>query len=175
MGARVTQNNSGRMKTFLEEVAESVFKAHPDLEGVTIVFPNRRASLYFKKHLSALMNRPSFAPTVLTIEDFFARLSPWRIPEKLILISVLFKSYTTVMESAPDEEDSDAIGALEDFYFWGEMLLRDFEEVDKYLVPAEQIFKDLSHQKELDSSFDFLTEEQQEFLKNFWSNFDVNQ
>jgi CRISPR/Cas system-associated exonuclease Cas4 (RecB family) len=163
------------MKTFLEEVAESVYKDHPTLEDVTIVFPNRRASLYFRKHLSALMNKPSFAPKILTIEDFFTRFSGQLIPEKLILISLLFKSYNKVMESAQADADSEAIGQLEDFYFWGEMLLRDFEEVDKYLVAAEQIFKDLSHQKELDSSFDFLTEEQQEFLKNFWSNFDVNQ
>ena len=46
------------------------------------------------------------------------------------------------------------------FYFWGEMLLRDFDEADKYLVDASQLFKDLRNQKELDSSFDYLTEEQ---------------
>ena len=163
------------MKTFLEEVAEGVYRSHPNLEDVTIVFPNRRASLYFRKHLGAMLSKPSFAPKILTIEDFFSEFSALRIPEKLILISLLFKSYRKVMESSPADEDSEAIGELEEFYFWGEMLLRDFEEVDKYLVAAEHIFKDLSHQKELDASFDFLTDEQQEFLKNFWSNFDVNQ
>ena len=163
------------MKTFLEEVAGKIYKDHQKLENVTVVFPNRRATLYFRKHLSGLINKPTFAPKIQTIEDFFSRYSNLQIPDKLVLISVLFKAYTKVMDSVPAESDSESIGQLEEFYFWGEMLLRDFDEIDKYLVSAEQLFKDLSHQKELDSSFDFLTEEQQEFLKGFWSNFDVDQ
>ena len=163
------------MKTFLQEVAEKVYRDHPKLENVTVVFPNRRAALYFRKHLTGLISRPAFAPRVLTIEDFFAQLSPSKTPDKLILISVLFKSYCAVMDSCGGESDSDKIARLEDFYFWGEILLRDFDEVDKYLVPAEQLFKDLSHQKELDASFDFLTEEQKAFLKDFWSSFDVDE
>lgn len=163
------------MKTFLEEVAEKIYNDHQKLENVTVVFPNRRATLYFRKHLSGLISKPTFAPNIQTIEDFFSRYSNLQIPDKLVLISILFKAYTKVMDSVPAESDSESIGQLEEFYFWGEMLLRDFDEIDKYLVSAEQLFKDLSHQKELDSSFDFLTEEQQEFLKGFWSNFDVDQ
>lgn len=161
------------MKTFLEEVAENVFRDHPKLENATVIFPNRRAALYFRKHLTALISKPVFAPRILTIEDFFRSLSRAKVPDKLILISILFRSYRDVLNAFPDDGDSEKIRRLEEFYFWGEMLLRDFEEVDKYLVPAEQLFKDLSHQKELDASFDFLTEEQKTFLKEFWSNFDV--
>ena len=160
--AEIKTNN---MKTFLEEVAGKIYKDHQKLENVTVVFPNRRATLYFRKHLSGLISKPTFAPKIQTIEDFFSRYSNLQIPDKLVLISVLFKAYTKVMDSVPAESDSESIGQLEEFYFWGEMLLRDFDEIDKYLVSAEQLFKDLSHQKELDSSFDFLTEEQQEFLK----------
>ena len=163
------------MKTFLEEVALKVYRDHPKLDGVTVVFPNRRASLYFRKHLSGLISKPAFAPHILTIEDFFARFSNLQVPDKLILISHLFKAYRNVMDGIPAEPDAETIRELEDFYFWGEMLLRDFDEIDKYLIAAEQLFKDLSHQKELDSSFDFLTDEQREFLTNFWSNFDINQ
>ena len=162
------------MRTFLEEVAENVYKENPKLEDVTVIFPNRRAALYFSKHLSALLRRPAFAPTILTIEDFIGRFSPLQVPEKLVLISDLYQSYKKVLR-ASDEADAGSIDNLEKFYFWGEMLLRDFDEVDKYLVSARQLFKDLSHQKELDASFDYLTEEQQEFLKNFWGNFDENQ
>ena len=162
------------MKTFLEEVAEKVYKDHSRLEEVTIVFPNRRAALFFRKHLSGFLNKPAFAPKILTIEDFIAGFSARQIPDKLILISILYQAYKNVMVHSQDP-DAGSIHNLEQFYFWGEMLLRDFDEVDKYLVPAGQLFKDLSQQKELDASFDFLTEEQQEFLKNFWGNFDENQ
>lgn len=163
------------MKTFLKEVAEKIYKDHPKLEEVTVVFPNRRASLYFRKHLSDLLTKPAFAPRVLTIEDFFREFSSLQIPDKIALISYLFKAYSRVMEGITDDADSEKIARFEDFYFWGEMLLRDFDEVDKYLIPPEQLFKDLSQQKELDASFDFLTDEQREFLKGFWSNFDVDE
>ncbi len=159
------------MKTFLEEVAEKVYKENPRLEDVTMVFPNRRAALYFRKHLSGYLSKPAFAPTILTIEDFIGKFSPLQVPDKLILISILFNAYRKVMPPAGDGD----LMRFEHFFFWGDMLLRDFNEADKYLIPARQLFKDLSHQKELDASFDFLTEEQQEFLKEFWGNFDENQ
>ncbi|HEX8039573.1 MAG TPA: PD-(D/E)XK nuclease family protein, partial [Chryseosolibacter sp.] len=161
------------MRTFLEEVAESVSKEYPRLEDVTVVFPNRRAALYFRKHLSGILSKPVFAPAIVTIEDFISQFSPLQVPDKLILISVLFNSYSKVMPPGGDGE-RDLI-RFEDFFFWGDMLLRDFDEIDKYLVPARQVFKDLSHQKELDASFDFLTEEQQKFLTEFWGNFDADQ
>lgn len=159
------------MKTFLEEVAEKICGDHPKLEEVTVVFPNRRAALYFRKHLSAFLKRPVFSPRVLTIEEFIEGFSDLRVAEKLVLISILFEAYKKVMQRSASP-DADVVENLEKFYFWGEMLLRDFDEVDKYQVSARQIFQDLSHQKELDAVFDYLTEEQQEFLKNFWSNFD---
>lgn len=158
------------MKTFLEELAEKVYKDFQVLEEVTLVFPNRRASLYFRKHLGMLLSKPAFAPRLLTIEDFISGFSSAKVPDKLELIHVLHSVYQQLVWGS-DEEDSSPEG-IDQFYFWGDMLLRDFDEIDKYLVDANQLFKDLSHQKELDSSFDFLTDEQREFLKSFWSNFD---
>jgi hypothetical protein len=151
------------MKSFLQELAEKIHATYPTLSELTLIFPNRRASLYFRKHLSNLLHKPSFAPTQLTIEDFISQQSSLQVPDKLELIHCLYKAYQQTIQS--DEP-------FDQFYFWGEMLLRDFDEVDKYLVNAEQLFKDLSHQKEIDSSFDFLTDEQLAFLKSFWDNFD---
>ncbi|HEY0653208.1 MAG TPA: PD-(D/E)XK nuclease family protein [Chryseosolibacter sp.] len=158
------------MKTFLEELAEKVFKNFPVLEEVTLVFPNRRASLYFRKHLGMLLSKPAFSPRLITIEDFISSFSAFKVPDKLELIYELHAVYQQLVNRSDDGESS--AEGIDEFYFWGDMLLRDFDEIDKYLVDATQLFKDLSHQKELDSSFDFLTEEQREFLRNFWSNFD---
>lgn len=153
------------LKPFLKELAQKICKDYPQLGDVTVVFPNRRATLYFRKYLAEEIKRPVFTPRLLTIEDFIGNLSDYKIPDKLELVHRLYRSYTDVIRS--DE-------AFDKFYFWGEMLLRDFEEVDKYLVRAEFIFKDLRYQKELDSSFDFLTEEQINFLNSFWGSFDEN-
>lgn len=150
------------MKPFLRELAEKIHGEHVRLEGLTIVFPNRRATLYFKKHLGEQLSKPAFSPRLTTIEDFISDLSSLKVPDKLELVHRLYRTYHDVVKV---EETFDQ------FYFWGEMLLRDFDEVDRYVINASHIFKDLSHQKELDTSFDFLTGEQKKFLTDFWGNF----
>ncbi len=153
------------MKSFLYELAEKLYREHPEPETVTLVFPNRRASLYFRKYLSQVIDKPTFSPKLITVEEFISAYSPLTSLDKLELIHRLYKAYQVITKTAE---------VFDRFYFWGEMLIRDFDEVDKYMVNAELLFKDLSNQKELDSQFDFLTEEQLEFLKSFWGNFDLN-
>lgn len=145
-------------------------KKHPSLDGITIVFPNRRAVLYFHKHLGDLLDKPSFAPRLMTIEEFVEGLSNLHVPDRLELIHRLYTIYSEVMNTRQDGEES-LRESFDQFYFWGDMLLRDFDEVDKYQINAMQLFRDLSNQKELDSGFDFLTDEQLEYLKSFWGTF----
>lgn len=154
------------MTPFLLETAQKIFASHSRLEEVTLVFPNRRAILFFRKHLGTLLKKPAFAPTMLTIEEYIKSYSTLQVPDKLELVHRLYKAYTETVKSNE---------SFDRFYYWGEMLLRDFEEIDKYLVNAEMLFRDLSHQKELDASFDYLTDEQKKFLLDFWGNFDEYQ
>jgi len=151
------------LRPFLYELAEKLHQEYSKPESVTLVFPNRRASLYFRKYLSSLIKKPVFSPQLITIEEFITGFSPLQVPDKLELIHRLYKVYQQITHT---EEEFDQ------FYFWGDMLIRDFDEVDKYMVNADLLFADLSHQKELDSRFDFLTPEQVEFLRSFWSGFD---
>ncbi|MBL7856685.1 MAG: PD-(D/E)XK nuclease family protein [Cyclobacteriaceae bacterium] len=158
------------MKTFLQELAEKVYREHPKLDVLTFVFPNRRAALYFRKHLTDMLTKPAFAPQMLTVEDFIASYATERVPEKLELIHRLYKSYFEVVNRQADEPHE----SFDQFYFWGEMLLRDFNEIDKYMIDARHLFQDLRQQKELDASFDFLTDEQRDFLRSFWASFEEN-
>lgn len=158
------------MKSFLQELAETFHREYPrKLDALTLVFPNRRAALYFRKHLSELLDRPAFAPKLITIEDFIGSLSTLKVPDKLQLIHRLYHVYYEVTGKAGID---DVREPFDQFFFWGEMLLRDFNEVDKYMVNATHLFKDLSSQKELDATFDFLTDEHKEFLLSFWGNFE---
>ena len=158
------------MKPFLLEFAEKIYLRHKrDLENVTVVFPNRRAALYFRKYLSTLLDKPAFSPSLLTIEDFFSSLSPLRVGERLNLVNKLHHVYSRIVYGT-----GTPAGSLDEFFFWGEMLLRDFDEIDRYMISANHLFRDLSNQKELDAVFDYLTDEQREFLEAFWSTFDAN-
>ncbi|MFZ2906510.1 MAG: PD-(D/E)XK nuclease family protein [Cyclobacteriaceae bacterium] len=156
------------MESFLRELAKQLNSENPAWDSMTLVFPNRRAALYFRKHLSEIITKPHFAPALLTIEDFISEMTTARVPDKLELIHRLHNSYQQIMPEAKGTQRE----SFDQFYFWGDMLLRDFDETDKYLVNAELLFKDLRNQKELDAGFDYLTDEQREFLVNFWSSFD---
>src|SRR6266850_8057855 len=151
------------MKPFLEELAEKIIGRHSKLEELTIVFPNRRAALFFRHYLSKQLTQPAWSPALITIEELFKELSDLQQADPLNLIFKLYKVYRSVMNT--DE-------SFDKFYFWGDMLLRDFDEVDKYLIPAAMLFKDLSALRELDETFDYLTGEQKKFLLDFWQNFE---
>lgn len=158
------------MKPFLYELAQKIYEKYRSLDKLTIVFPNRRAIIYFRKHLSSQLTKPAFAPRLLTIEDYFLSLSKLKVPDKLELIYRLYQTYNNVVSKGANAKGEDP-EPFHQFYFWGEMLLRDFDDVDKNLVDAGLLFQDLRYQKELDASFDYLTPEQREFLKNFWGTF----
>jgi CRISPR/Cas system-associated exonuclease Cas4 (RecB family) len=156
------------MKPFLLELAENLYRDHKrGLDSLTVVFPNRRAALYFRKHLASLLDRPSFSPELTTIEEFIGKFSRSKVPDKLQLIHTLQQVYNRLIIAENPALQGEA---FDQFYFWGEMLLRDFEESDKYMVNVDHLFKEVSHQKEIDTVFDFLSDEQREFLKSFWGN-----
>ena len=151
------------MKSFLAELAERLYHKHKeDLQHITIVFPNRRAGLFFRKYLAGFIDKPVWAPRILNIDEFVKSLSGLQSGDQLTMLFILFESYKQI---SPAQESFDQ------FYYWGEMLLRDFNEIDKYLVNAGDLFIDLKNQKDLEQKFDYLTEEQIEVIRNFWKSF----
>ncbi|MCA6075292.1 PD-(D/E)XK nuclease family protein [Fulvivirga sedimenti] len=152
------------MKGFLYQVAEELIREHgDDMSRVTVVFPNQRAGLYLRQILRTRAERPVWAPSIISFRELVQRESNLVVPDALFLTFELYKVYHKIIPTGE---------AFEDFYFWGQMLLRDFDEIDKYLVPAQNIYKDLSRQKELDMAFDFLSEEQKALIQSFWRGFD---
>lgn len=148
------------MASFIQDIVATIRKEYSDWGNLTVVFPNRRAALYFKKELAKNLSTPQWSPQILTIEELIQSFSPLQEAEKLTLILKLYQAYKKV---------TGLTETIDRFYYWGEMLLRDFDELDKYLVDAELLFRDVSNLKEVDQHFDYLTEEQKEFLKDFWS------
>jgi CRISPR/Cas system-associated exonuclease Cas4 (RecB family) len=151
------------MKPFLVDVAETIIRENPRLEDATIVFPNKRAVMYFRHYLTEKISNPAWAPQLFSIEDWMSGLSEIKQLDKLDLIYRLYRVHVETLGTTEP---------FEQFYFWGDMLLQDFEEIDKYLVNPEHIFRDLRNMKVLDATFDYLTVEQKEFLSRFWIGFD---
>ncbi len=148
---------------FLEEIAEYVLKHHAGAtDKVTLVFPNRRAGLFFQKYLSARVAQPIWSPKIVSIEDFIKSFSPFKTADKLDLIFELYKVFTQLNKSG-EEFDS--------FFYWGDVLLQDFDELDKFMTDAELLFKNLAYVKELENNLDYLEESQKQLILDFWKSF----
>jgi len=144
------------MKTFIDKTVDKIYENHRDTLGeVLVVFPSRRAGLYFKKSLSERIEKPVWSPTVLSINDFIAKYSRYNTGDTLTLIFELYVSYRKYF----------AEETFDEFYGWGEMLLKDFDEIDKYIADAKLLFKHIKDEKEIEASF---PAEIREDAKTFW-------
>jgi len=154
------------MEYFLESIAESLHKEFGNtLNRHCLVFPGRRAGLYFLKYLAAGISKPVWAPSVLTINELFRSYSSLQTAGNEILLFELYKVYRKLKKS-PESFD--------DFYFWGDMLLNDFDDVDKYLVNASKLFRNVLDIKNIDQQFGGLTDLQIEIVRRFWINFNFD-
>ncbi|SBV92607.1 PD-(D/E)XK nuclease family protein [uncultured Dysgonomonas sp.] len=151
------------MIPFLYNVAQAYYKSYgQDISRYTFVFPNRRAGIFFQHYLSQIAGRPIFSPEILTVTDLFEKLSPYKKADRIEMLFLLYDIYIRVSLSTE---------TFDEFLYWGEMLLNDFDDVDKYLVDAQQLFRNIHDLKEIDAGFDYLTESQIEAIRRFWSNF----
>lgn len=151
------------MIPFLYNVAEVFFKQYGNkVSDFTFVFPNRRAGLFFQKYLSEIAKRPLFSPEILTISELFSRLSGFETADRIEQLFILYDAYKKL--SGTEE-------TFDEFLFWGEMLLNDFDDVDKYLIDARQLFSNIQDLKEIDAGFSFLSEDQIIAIRRFWSSF----
>ena len=152
-----------RMIPFLYNIAKTYYGKYSDTVGNYIfVFPNRRAGIFFQKYLSEIAGKPIFSPQIYTISDLTAELSTYRKVDRIESLFLLYDIYKKV--SSTDE-------SFDEFLYWGEMLLNDFDDIDKYLVDAKQLFQNIKDLKDIDAGFSFLEPEQIEVIRRFWSNF----
>jgi len=154
------------MKTFLSYVAEDIIKKYGyDLSRIAVVFPNKRASLFLNECLARTAGRPVWSPAYLTISDLFRRHSSLAIGDSIKLVCDLHKSFAKC--TGTDE-------TFDHFYGWGELLLADFDDIDKNMADAARIFTNLKNIHEFDD-ISYLTAEQKATLQRFFSNFTEDQ
>ena len=151
------------MTPFLYRIADIYYKENSgDLSDIAFVFPNRRAGVFFQKYIAEVARKPIFSPTILTISDLFCQLTPYLPADRTSMLFILYQKFLELGHS--DE-------SFDDFVFWGEMLLNDFDDVDKYVADPEQLFRNVKDLKELDELFDYLSPNQIEAIRQFWGNF----
>ena len=149
-------------KTFLEYVAEDIINKYgTDLSRIAVVFPNKRAALFLNEHLARIAGQPVWSPAYITISDLFRQHTDLKPADPIKLICDIHKSFTKC--TGIDE-------TLDHFYGWGQLLLADFDDIDKNMADADSIFCNLKDIHELDD-ISYLDDEQKEMLKRFFANF----
>ncbi len=149
--------------TFLEEIADALIaEGGEDLGKVKLIFPNRRAGLFLRRALAAKIVNPVWAPEIYSLEDFLFQYTDLQVADKLTLVYEMYSAYRKVN---PEAE------SLEKFFFWGEVLVGDFEDIDQYLVEPAHLFQSIQTQKELDDAFAYLGDEERLVIQSFWKSF----
>ena len=152
------------MQTFLEQLAEHHIQYHlTEIDEFCFVFPSRRAGLFFNKYLSEKTPKAVWAPKVVTINEFFEEIDSTPVADPITLLFNLHLSYQKVMQSNI---------SIDEFLPMGEMLLSDFNDIDKYLADPKQVFANLAAIKALDIDYQHLQPEQVKAIQLFWSSFD---
>ncbi len=150
------------MKSFLEYVAADLLQKYgTNLSRIAVVFPNKRAALFLNEHLARLAGKPLWSPAYITISDLFRSHSQRQVADPIQLVCDLHQCFTQC--TGIDE-------SLDHFYGWGQLLLSDFDDLDKNMASAEHVFANLRDIHEYDDT-SYLTEEQRLILKRFFSNF----
>ena len=151
------------MKPFLYQVASLFYeKWEAEVSRLAFVFPNRRTGLFFQKYLSEVADTPLFSPTILTINDLFIQLSGKQSADRISMLFILYDIY--IRQSGSTE-------TFDEFLYWGEMLLNDFDDIDKYMANARMLFSNVTDLREIENDFDFLSDEQIAAIRSFWSSF----
>lgn len=144
--------------TFQQELARKLFERYSgDLSSLTILFPSLRARTFFNNALSELYDKPCWQPHWRTIDEIMEGISKLERGDRFRLIAELYKVY---IKYHPNEK-------FDKFYFWGEMLIADFDLIDKYMVDAKQLLRNIEDIKELEADVSYLTEEQLRII-SFW-------
>ncbi|MBQ8520941.1 MAG: PD-(D/E)XK nuclease family protein, partial [Bacteroides sp.] len=153
------------METFLKLVAGDLYgRIANNMARTAVVFPNKRAGLFFNEYLAKEAGKPIWSPAYLSISELFRSLSPWEVADSVKLVCELYKVYQTATHSNE---------TLDDFYFWGELLISDFDDADKNLADTRSLFSNLQELKNIMDDLSFMDKEQEEAIRQFFLNFSI--
>jgi CRISPR/Cas system-associated exonuclease Cas4 (RecB family) len=150
------------MIPFLKQVASYLYANHrSELSDFCLVFPGRRAGVFFTAYLNELVETSMLSPEIITINELISSLSGLQQADQVALVLKLQEVYSQVTGHQEP---------LDEFFFWGEILLADFDDIDKYLLNADDLFRNISDLKDLENQFEYLTAEQKKAIEEFWGN-----
>jgi len=148
----------------LAETKETGEPASMPLSRYVFCFPNHRSALFFSRYLHEAFDGPCIVPDTITINDLFGLFSNKCLADRTTLLFKLYNIYRRLSKRTDKEE-------FDQFVFWGDMLLADFDDIDKYLVPADKLFSNIRDLKEIEATFAGYEPEVIKVIQSFWKNY----
>ena len=146
-------------------VASDIYqRTNGNLVRTAVVFPNKRASLFFNEYLAKEAGKPIWSPAYLTISELFRSLSTKEVADPVKLVCLIYKVYQEITKSNE---------TLDDFYFWGELLISDFDDADKNMADTKSLFSNLQALRSMMADLTFMDKEQEEAIQQFFLNFSI--
>lgn len=158
------------MQKFLQLVAADLWQRYGESVGeLKVILPNERTRVFLNDALSQVAGRAIWSPEFLSIDSLMVSLSGLERMDSIGAITLLYKVYSEIYSAGGREAES-----FDSFYRWGEVLLNDFDAVDKYLIDADMLFANVADLKDVDADLaDYLGEEGLAIVKRFWREFDA--
>jgi len=146
------------MPSFINDVLTDLTNKRVDLSKVTFVLPSKRAGVFLRHEIASTVSKTIFAPSIKSIEEFVEELSQL---QKISNTELLFEFYSVYNTLTPKEQ----IESFEIFSKWAQILLQDFNEIDRYLIDSKSIFNYLSDIQDINHWS--LEENQTSLIKNY--------
>ncbi|MDR0830560.1 MAG: PD-(D/E)XK nuclease family protein, partial [Prevotellaceae bacterium] len=160
------------MEEFLKLVSKDVInKFGSDLSKITVVFPSRRARLFFNQYLVENSEKTLWSPQYADLDTLFSLSSKLKIADDLLLVSILYNVYT---KHFTRKNENAEVETFDEFFHFGEIILSDFNDIDKYLVDAKLLYSNIADWETLSDDFEHLTHEQKNILERFFTDIKIN-
>ncbi len=155
------------MTTFLQYVADDLLKRFgaEGLSRVAVVFPNKRASLFLNQALAQHEASTMWSPTYYTISDLFRHYGDMTVADNITAICLLHRAYCTCTKHNV---------SLDDFFGWGQLLLADFDDLDKNMADPQRVLTLVAQYKDLERT-DYVSQQQWEHLQRFFHDVSTSQ
>ncbi len=124
------------MQSFLNQIVEELWEKNDSFDNLIFILPGKRAGTFLKNSISKIAGKTIFAPEIYSIESFIEMISGLSYATNT---QQLFELYSAYLNTGSEEKES-----FYSFSKWGQVLLQDFNEIDRYLVPPDKLFSYLS-------------------------------
>ena len=152
---------------FLRLVAKAFVKNDiNNLRDYCFIFPNRRSGVFFTKELEEqTVDHAIILPEITSIAQFVSNLTGNVEITKIEALLLLYREYCNIMGDKADTFDK--------FSYWGDTILNDFNDTDKYIVNPKQLFRNVKDLKEIQANY--LNNEQLEAIEKYFGKTQVHQ